>query len=134
VLEAKEHPARTVADAMIEPVALAYPEEILRAVADRMAQHPIGVLPVVARRDTGELLGLVTQFDLLGARQRLLEEERRAERVLTLRRTSGETCDESGDKTVLRADGRTLDGAGGLGAFPARRRANGLARDAHTTT
>ncbi len=32
--------------------------------------------------------GLITQFDLLEARQKLLEEERRAERVLTLRRVS----------------------------------------------
>ncbi len=30
--------------------------------------------------------GLITQFDLLAARQKLLEEERHAERVLNLRR------------------------------------------------
>lgn len=34
---------------MITPVALADPEEILRTVADRMAQQGLGVLPVVDR-------------------------------------------------------------------------------------
>lgn len=38
------------------------------------------------RADHCRLDGLVTQFDLLEARQKLLEEERHAERVLTLRR------------------------------------------------
>jgi hypothetical protein len=33
-------------------------------------------------------VGLVTQFDLLDARQKLLEEERKAERVLLVRRPS----------------------------------------------
>ena len=51
-----------------------------------MAALGVGVIPVVDRADTGHLDGLVTQFDLLEARQKLLEEERHAERVLTLRR------------------------------------------------
>ncbi len=51
-----------------------------------MAALGLGVLPVVDRSDPRYLDGLVTQFDLLEARQKLLEEERRAERVLTLRR------------------------------------------------
>jgi len=75
-----------VREAMIAPVALAYPDEILRAVADRMAALGLGVLPVVDRDDNDHLEGIVTQFDLLRARQKLLEEERHAERVLTLRR------------------------------------------------
>ncbi len=36
---------------MITPVALAYPDEILRTVADRMAQQGLGVLPVVDRAE-----------------------------------------------------------------------------------
>ena len=86
VLAAKDNPETDVHEAMIAPMALAYPDEILRAVADRMAALGLGVLPVVDRADTGHLEGLVTQFDLLRARQKLLEEERHAERVLTLRR------------------------------------------------
>jgi len=66
--------------------AVAYPDEILRAVADRMAELGLGVLPVVHRAQKHKLCGLITQFDILDARQKLLEEERHAERVLTLRR------------------------------------------------
>jgi chloride channel protein, CIC family len=77
-----------VSDAMIAPTAIAYPDEILRSVADRMAGLGIGVIPVVDRSDTDRILGLITQFDLLAARQKLLEEERHAERVLTLRRVA----------------------------------------------
>ncbi|MHB8505297.1 MAG: hypothetical protein ACYDEN_06195, partial [Acidimicrobiales bacterium] len=61
----------------------------LRGVADRMAALDLGVLPVVDRTDTRHLDGLVSQFDLFAARQKLLEEERHAERVLTLRRVRG---------------------------------------------
>ena len=86
VLEAKDDRTRLASDAMMEPMALAYPDEILRGVADRMAGSELGVLPVVDRADTSRLQGLITQFDLLSARQKLLEEERHAERVLTLRR------------------------------------------------
>jgi predicted transcriptional regulator len=71
---------------MIVPMEVAYPDEILRGVADRMDHGGLGVLPVVEREDPNTLVGLVTQFDLLDARQKLLEEERRAERILTLRR------------------------------------------------
>jgi chloride channel protein, CIC family len=89
VLEGRDHSWRVVGEVMINPTAVAHPDEILRTVADRMAQHGLGVLPVVERGDTTRLVGLVTQFDLLAARQKLLEEERRAERVLTLRRAGG---------------------------------------------
>jgi CBS-domain-containing membrane protein len=64
---------------------VAYPDETLRAAAERMAATRLGVLPVVARDDGGELRGLVSQFDLLRARDRLLAEERHRERVLRLR-------------------------------------------------
>ncbi len=47
-----------------------------------MAELEISVLPVVARDDPERLDGLVTQFDLLRARQKLLVEERHAERLL----------------------------------------------------
>ena len=79
-------PDGRVAEVMLASVAFAHPDEILRTVADRMAHAGLGVLAVVDRADSTQLVGLITQFDLLQARQRLLEEERLAERVLTLRR------------------------------------------------
>jgi CBS domain-containing protein len=86
VLQTQEGPVRLVARVMLDPVALAHPDEILRTVADRMVHQRLGVLPVVERADPSRLVGLLTQFDLLQAREKLLEEERHAERVLTLRR------------------------------------------------
>ncbi|HEY1650826.1 MAG TPA: chloride channel protein [Acidimicrobiales bacterium] len=86
ILEGRDGPEGTVADAMLTPLGTAYPDEILRTIADRMAQVHLGVLPVVDRADPSKFVGLVTQFDLLEARQKLLEEERKAERVLVLRR------------------------------------------------
>jgi predicted transcriptional regulator len=71
---------------MMDAVGVAYPDEILRTVADRMAHEGLGVLPVVERAAPALLVGLITQFDLLQARQKLLQEERHAERVLRLRR------------------------------------------------
>jgi H+/Cl- antiporter ClcA len=91
--------SQSVDAAMIAPAAVAFPDEILRTVADRMAEHGVGVIPVVDRADRTHLLGLVTQFDLLQARQKLLEEERHAERVLTLRRVASRRIevDQVGD-------------------------------------
>ncbi|HEX3948207.1 MAG TPA: chloride channel protein [Acidimicrobiales bacterium] len=83
---ASQAAGRPVREVMIPPTAIAYPDEILRSVADRMAGLQVGVIPVVDRADTKRIRGLVTQFDLLAARQKLLDEERHAERVLTLKR------------------------------------------------
>ena len=74
-----------VDDIMVRQVEVAYPDETLRAVADRMTLRKVGVLPVVARDRPDRLKGILTQFDLLLARERILEEERHRERVLRLR-------------------------------------------------
>jgi CIC family chloride channel protein len=63
-------------------VTVAYPDETLRSAADRMAQHWVGALPVVERDAPRRLVGVITEFDLLKARQRQLVEERKRERVL----------------------------------------------------
>lgn len=76
---------RTVDEVMRRDVTTAFPDESLRAVADRMAARKLGVLPVVRRERSDRLVGLVTQFDLLLARERQLQEERHRERVLRLR-------------------------------------------------
>jgi chloride channel protein, CIC family len=90
VLAARDRSDLAVEDVMLRPLVTAHPDEVLRSVADRMAAHGIGVIPVVDRDDSHRIDGLVTQFDLLEARQKLLQEERHAERVLTLRRVSGD--------------------------------------------
>lgn len=95
ILEGKDAPSRTAGDAMLTPVGLAYPDEILRTIADRMAHVRLGVLPVVDRADATRFVGLVTQFDLLDARQKLLEEERKAERVLLVRRPSDQSVQDA---------------------------------------
>lgn len=77
--------ARTARHIMRAGPIVTYPDEILRVAADQMAEHCVGALPVVTR-DTKRLLGILTEFDLLKARQRQLAEERHRERVLRLRR------------------------------------------------
>jgi chloride channel protein, CIC family len=78
----------TVGALMRTPV-VAYPDETLRAAAERMAAVRLGVLPVVDREEPGRLRGLVSQFDLLRARDLLLTEERHRERVLRPRLLPG---------------------------------------------
>jgi CBS domain-containing protein len=62
----------------------AYPDEPLRVVVHRMAEKGFTRMPVV-ERTTRKFLGLVSLNDLLKARTRHLEEERRRERTLNLR-------------------------------------------------
>jgi H+/Cl- antiporter ClcA/CBS domain-containing protein len=75
----------TIDDIMHRDLTVAFPDETLRGVADRMADLKLGVLPVVEREHTDRLRGLITQFDLLRARGRMLEEERHREQVLDLK-------------------------------------------------
>jgi CBS domain-containing protein len=62
----------------------AFPDEPLRVLVYRMAEKGITRMPVV-ERSTRKLLGLISLSDLLKARTRHLEEERRREQVLNLR-------------------------------------------------
>jgi CIC family chloride channel protein len=62
----------------------AYPDEPLRVVVYRMAEKGFTRMPVV-ERTTRKFLGLVSLNDLLKARTRHLEEERRRERTLNFR-------------------------------------------------
>jgi H+/Cl- antiporter ClcA len=101
VLAGKDQTNAQVGEVMISASVVAHPDEILRSVADRMAALGLGVLPVVNRADVHQLDGLITQFDLLEARQKLLEEERHAERVLTLRRVNPSAKTGTGADDVL---------------------------------
>ncbi len=74
-----------VSDLAREPI-LAFADETLREVADRMVSTGHGVLPVADRENPARLVGLVSQFDLLKAHERVLVEERHRERPLGPRR------------------------------------------------
>jgi H+/Cl- antiporter ClcA/CBS domain-containing protein len=68
-----------------EPV-LAYADEPLRVVVNRMAETGFTRFPVVERNDSRKLLGTVSLNDLLHARVLNLEGERRRERILRVPR------------------------------------------------
>jgi H+/Cl- antiporter ClcA len=65
ILAAKDSD-RDVRAVMVSPTTVAYADEVLRSVADRMVALGVGAIPVVRRETPGRLAGLVTQFDLLG--------------------------------------------------------------------
>jgi H+/Cl- antiporter ClcA len=66
-------------------VTVAYTDEPLRIVVYRMAETGYTRMPVVDSEDEKHLLGMVSLDDLLRARSRNLEEERRRERILRVR-------------------------------------------------
>ncbi|PWB78758.1 MAG: chloride channel protein [Candidatus Methylomirabilota bacterium] len=70
---------------LTEPV-LAYADEPLRVVVNRMAETGLTRFPVVERNDPHKLLGTVSLNDLLQARVLNLEGERRRERILQIPR------------------------------------------------
>jgi chloride channel protein, CIC family len=72
-------------DAIHRRLVTAFPDEPLRHVVYRMADTGLTRMPVVDRDNPVKLLGIVSLTDLLRARTRDLEEERRRERVLRLR-------------------------------------------------
>jgi CBS domain-containing protein len=71
-----------LADAIRADELVAYPDEPLRAVVHRMAETGRTRFPVVERGAERRLCGMVSLTDLLQARTRNLEAERRRERVL----------------------------------------------------
>jgi chloride channel protein, CIC family len=75
---------RRLGDAVRGETVEAYPDEPLRVVVYRMAERGLTRMPVVEQASR-KVLGLVSLNDLLKARARHLEEERRRERTLKLR-------------------------------------------------
>jgi CBS domain-containing protein len=76
--------ARSVGEiARASPVE-AYPDEPLRVVVYRMAEKGVTRMPVVESNGSRRLLGTITLEDLLVARVRNLEDERRRKRILPL--------------------------------------------------
>jgi len=72
-----------VSDIMNTGAAVAFEDEPLGAIAQRMALTGFTALPVVTRTDR-RITGLITLTDLLAGRRHALETEQRRERVLTL--------------------------------------------------
>lgn len=70
--------------ARAEPI-VAFPDESLRVVAERMAQAGLTRMPVVERDDPAKLVGLISLADLMRGRTRSVEEERKRERSLRIR-------------------------------------------------
>ena len=83
--EHRDEPLATAASMAHAPPVVAWPDETLRAAADRMADHRLGALPVI-NPTTHQLVGVVTSFELLTGRRRQLIEERHRQRHLHLRR------------------------------------------------
>jgi H+/Cl- antiporter ClcA len=76
---------RQLAEVIKPDPVVAYPDEPLRVVVYRMAETGFTRLPVVARHDPRQLVGIISLRDLLKARVHHLEEERQRERVLQMR-------------------------------------------------
>ncbi|MGZ6367160.1 MAG: chloride channel protein, partial [Ktedonobacteraceae bacterium] len=79
-----DNKTKTLLDYVLTHPVVAYPDEPLRAVIDRMAETSYTRLPVVERNDSRKLAGMISLHDLLKARGRSLDEEHRRERVLRL--------------------------------------------------
>jgi chloride channel protein, CIC family len=76
--------AMVCAGEIARPPAVVHPDQTLRQAADALVSTGHGVLPVVDRDTPDRLCGLITQFDLLRAHERVLVEERQRERPLRL--------------------------------------------------
>jgi chloride channel protein, CIC family len=89
----------TLANVVRKNAAVAYPDEPLRVVVNRMAETGLTRFPVVESERSRKLAGMVSLEDLLHARVRHLEEEQRRERVLRIHlpfRENGQTSGISG--------------------------------------
>ncbi len=73
-----------VDDFMIKDVVTSFPEESLRAIADRMAANQVGVLPVVDRLEKAKLRGFITQFELLSTATVSCRRNGKRERILRM--------------------------------------------------
>jgi chloride channel protein, CIC family len=84
-----ERTARTLPECVNRQPVVAHPDEPLRVIANRMAEHGVTRLPVVSASEGGRLLGMISLRDLLKARARTLSDERHRERTLRIRFLGG---------------------------------------------
>jgi len=76
---------KLVVDLAEPATVVAYPDETLRTVVQRMAETGFTRFPVVERGTDRKLVGMISLTDLLEGRRQNLDAERRRERVLSLR-------------------------------------------------
>jgi CIC family chloride channel protein len=94
-----QNPTTSLSDVIRKKTEVAYPDEPLRVVVNRMAETGLTRFPVVESENSRKLAGIVSLEDLLHARVRHLEEEQRRERVLRIHlplRENGQTSGVSG--------------------------------------
>lgn len=89
-LMARENDIVSLAEIAISNPVVAFPNESLRTVANRMAEVNLNRLPVMDEQDPHKLVGIISLEHLLRARIRNLQEERTKERILRLRLPSNE--------------------------------------------
>jgi len=75
---------RRCGEIAVTEVVVAYPDETLREIANRMAERRVSALPVVERGNDDAVLGIIVIEDLLQGRLKDLQEERDSERVLKI--------------------------------------------------
>lgn len=85
-LSSDDKTGSTVENIMNKAPVIAYADETLRELAYRMADSRITHMPVVLREDPTNLVGMVSQADLLKGRLLDLQEERDVERILRIHR------------------------------------------------
>jgi H+/Cl- antiporter ClcA len=78
-------PAASLATIVHDQPAVAYPDEPLRFIVQRMADTGLTRFPVIERDGTRRLAGMISLDDLLKARALNLEAERRRERIMNVR-------------------------------------------------
>src|SRR5262245_58842670 len=84
-LHSMENRVVTLAEVLRRNVVTVFSDESLRLVVYRMAETGRTRMPVVDRNNPQKVVGMISLSDLLRARSRDLEEERKRERVLRLR-------------------------------------------------
>jgi CBS domain-containing protein len=82
---AVEHEGAAIGEFARSAPAVAYANEPLRVVVDRMAASGFTRMPVLDTAENEKLVGMISLEDLLRARARNLSEERDRERVIRIR-------------------------------------------------
>lgn len=84
----------TLSEIVVRSPQVAFSDEPLRRVVNRMAESGFTRFPVLDPSDDGKIVGMVSLSDLLRARSKNLEDERARERVLRLRMPFGRFTEE----------------------------------------
>jgi chloride channel protein, CIC family len=78
LLDAPEPDGKPLRDLIRRPPVIVYDDCTLREAADHMVNHNVGRLPVIARKPSGKLVGMITRSDLLSAHRRRLDQKKRS--------------------------------------------------------